>query len=166
MVYKIIEKIAKNIFLRSFTVEAIKDFLKSILEGLKELTDKTENEIDDWVVKFISGMVEDDAKIEMIYNWIKAKLNDGKACYKCVRPVSSFDMLENLDVDAQQENYDKYDSKKTGFIYKLESALEDWAETSQAIDAKIETLELPWKDSEKVREAIKSVLDKQETEEE
>ena len=166
MVYKIIEKIAKNIFLRSFTVEAIKDFLKSILDGLKELTDKTENEIDDWVVKFISGMVEDDAKIEMIYNWIKAKLNDGKACYKCVRPISSFDMLESLDDEAEQENYDKYDSQKNGFLFSLESALEDWAETSQAIDAKMKTLELPEEESEKVREAIKSVLDNQETEQE
>ena len=71
-----------RIVIETFSKDSLKSILEKIVEYLKEQAKTTENIVDDWLVEALENIVNDEKKIDLIYNFIKRYIipADGICC--------------------------------------------------------------------------------------
>lgn len=60
-----------------FTLENLKLILTRCVEFLKVKSYETENYVDDWVVEILEGIVNDDKKMTILYEWLYSYVTPG-----------------------------------------------------------------------------------------
>lgn len=63
---------------RYFTAENLKKVLTTIVANLKAKAAATENFVDDWIIEFLESVVNNEAKIALLYEHLKTILDSSK----------------------------------------------------------------------------------------
>ena len=76
----VFKNLAMNWAVGLLTAENVKSILLQLIAKLKEKTDATENPIDDAAVDALEFLVSDEKRVEILVEWLKAKLNTDRIC--------------------------------------------------------------------------------------
>ena len=111
-----------RIVIETFSKDSLKSILEKIVEYLKEQAKTTENIVDDWLVEALENIVNDEKKIDLIYNFIKRYIipADGICC--SLPASSDFNNLTIALTDIENEKTvaeDVTKCKAIGFVQWL-----------------------------------------------
>ena len=69
-----------EVLLSRIDVETVRGIFQRAVNALKEKTLETENQVDDWAVEALEAIVADDAKMEIITEFIREKIGGVGVC--------------------------------------------------------------------------------------
>ena len=110
-----------RLIIETFSKESLKSILEKVVEYLKEQAKTTENIVDDWIVEALENIVNDEKKIDLIYNFVKRYIipADGICC--SLPASSDFNNLTKEIVDCyNDETFNGDVAKAIGFAQWLQ----------------------------------------------
>ena len=69
-----------EVLLSRIDVETVRGIFQRAVNALKEKTLETENQVDDWAVEALEAIVADDAKMEIVTQFIREKIGGVGVC--------------------------------------------------------------------------------------
>lgn len=85
-----------EVLLSRIDVETVRGIFQRAVNALKEKTLETENQVDDWAVEALEAIVADDAKMEIVTQFIREKIGGVGVCESSI-PVYEYNALA-LDI--------------------------------------------------------------------
>lgn len=85
-----------EVLLSRIDVETVRGIFQRAVDALKEKTLETENQVDDWAVEALEAIVADDAKMEIVTQFIREKIGGVGVCESSIS-VDEYNAL-SLDI--------------------------------------------------------------------
>ena len=88
--------------LKKLDVETLRNILAVGISSLMNKAEQTETKLDDWAVEALADFIKDDAKMQIIVDWIKAKA-EGILCSDAPEGGNEYQELAQMALAADNE---------------------------------------------------------------
>lgn len=88
--------------LKKLDVESVRNILAVGVSSLMAKAEQTETKLDDWAVEALADFIKDDAKMQIIVDWIKAKA-EGILCSDAPECENEYQALAQTALAADNE---------------------------------------------------------------
>lgn len=104
-----------EVLLSRIDVETVRGIFQRAVNALKEKTLETENQVDDWAVEALEAIVADDAKMEIVTQFIREKIGGEGVC-ECAVKVDEYHALAQDIIGAKTTEENECSSMATSSL--------------------------------------------------